>query len=129
MNSIFAKSFILTGAAGGIGRALSLALAAEGCGLVLNGRRTEPLDEIKRECEKTGARVEVVAGSSAMPEVCDALVKNALELGNFYGFIHAAGVLHPGPVLHELPTEAFREIFESSVAGSFQMARAAFPRL
>jgi NAD(P)-dependent dehydrogenase (short-subunit alcohol dehydrogenase family) len=129
VNSISAKSFILTGAAGGIGRALALALAAEGCGLVLNGRRTEPLEVIRRECEKAGARVEVVAGSSAIPEVCDALVKKGLELDNFYGFIHAAGVLHPGPVLHELATEEFRDIFEASVAGSFQMARAAFPKL
>jgi NAD(P)-dependent dehydrogenase (short-subunit alcohol dehydrogenase family) len=127
MNSISGKSIIVTGASGGIGRALALALAEEGAGLVLNGRRREALEKVGQECAR--ARVELVAGSAAAAKVAEALVQKALEMGNFYGFIHAAGVLHPGPVVYELAGEQLREIFEASVAASFEMVRAAFPPL
>lgn len=129
MNSISGKSIIVTGASGGIGRALALALAEEGAGLVLNGRRSETLEKVGKECARAGARVELLAGSAAAAEVAEALVQKALGMGNFYGFIHAAGVLHPGPVVYELAGEQFREIFEASVAASFEMVRAAFPPL
>jgi NAD(P)-dependent dehydrogenase (short-subunit alcohol dehydrogenase family) len=71
----------------------------------------------------------MLAGSAAEAEVAEGLVEKAVAMGNFFGFIHAAGVLHPGAVAHELSGEDFREIFEASVTGSFEMARAAFPRL
>ena len=129
MSWISGKSFILTGASGGIGRALAPALAGEGVGLVLNGRRSEALEEVGEECSRAGARVELLAGSAAKAEVADALVEKALGMGNFFGFIQAAGVLYPGPVAYELSGDEFREIFDASVTASFEMAKAAFPRL
>lgn len=129
MSAISGKTFIINGASGGIGRALALALAAEGAGLVLNARRTETLEKVREECAGAGARVEVMAGSAATAGVARALVDKAVGMGNFYGFIQAAGVLHPGPVVYELSGEEIGEIFEASVAASFGMARAAFPSL
>ncbi len=129
MSSIADKTFILTGASGGLGRALALELSSEVAGLVLNARGKEALERIGEECAKKGARVEVVAGPAQAAGGSEALVEKALGLGNFRGFIHAAGVLGPGPVVHELCAEKFREIFEASVTASFEMARAAFPRL
>ena len=96
MSWISGKSLILTGASGGIGRVLALAFAGEGVGLVLNGRRSEALEQVKEECETSGVRVSYVAGSAAESEVAGALVEKALGMGKFYGFIHAAGVLFPG---------------------------------
>lgn len=42
MSEISGKTFIVTGASGGIGRALALGLADEKAGLVLNGRNARP---------------------------------------------------------------------------------------
>lgn len=129
MSKITGKTLIITGASLGIGRALSLELAREGANLVLNARGVDHLRETAEECMKAGVKVEWVAGSAASEQIAARLVDKAVGTGNFYGFIHAAGVLHPGPFVWELPGERFRQIFEASVEGGFQVAKAAFPRL
>jgi NAD(P)-dependent dehydrogenase (short-subunit alcohol dehydrogenase family) len=129
LSEITGKTLIVTGACGGIGRVLARALAGLGVGLVLNARSPAALEKVAEECTKTGAAVDFLAGSAATPRVADGLVEKAIRIGSFYGFIQAAGVLHPGPVVWDLSSAGFSEIFEASVTASFEMARAAFPHL
>ncbi|MGA3113780.1 MAG: SDR family NAD(P)-dependent oxidoreductase [Syntrophobacteraceae bacterium] len=129
MSEITGKTLIVTGASGGIGRVLALALAGEGVGLVLNARSPASLEKVAEECTKTGAAVDFVAGSAASSQVAHWLVEKAIKIGGFYGFIQAAGVLYPGPVVWELSGAGFSEIFEASVTASFELARVAFPHL
>jgi NAD(P)-dependent dehydrogenase (short-subunit alcohol dehydrogenase family) len=129
MGSMHGKTLIITGASLGIGRALALELARAGVNLVINARNPLPLAEAAAECERVGIRVGQVAGNAADDAVADALVAQALALGNFHGFIHAAGVLHPGPFLWELPPDRFQEVLESHVTAAYQLVRAAAPPL
>lgn len=129
MAGLSGKTLIITGGSTGIGRALALALAGEGVNLVLNARSPGPLEAAAAECRKHGVRVECEAGSAASEEIAEKLVKRAVELGNFTGFIQVAGVLNPGPHLWELTDKGFNDIFEASVGASFQVAKAAFPHL
>ena len=129
MSEITGKTLIVTGASGGIGRVLALALAGEGVGLVLNARSHAALEKVVVECTKRGAPVDFLAGSAATRKVAVGLVEKAIKIGSFYGFIQAAGVLYPGPAVWDLSSTGFNEIFEASVTASFQMARAAFPHL
>src|SRR5208337_1832545 len=129
LSEITGKTFIVTGASGGIGRVLALALAGEGVGLVLNARSHAALAKVAEECTKIGAAVDFLAGSAATLQVADGLVEKAIKTGSFYGFIQAAGVLYPVPVVWDLSSAEFSEIFEASVTASFVMARAAFPHL
>lgn len=117
MSGISGKTFILTGASGGIGRALALALAGEGAGLVLNARNRRALEEVEEECTKAGARVDSLAGSAAAAEVAGGLVEKAIKAGNFYGFIQVAGVLHPGPVVCDLSRGRVRRNIRSERNG------------
>ncbi|MGO9414663.1 MAG: SDR family NAD(P)-dependent oxidoreductase, partial [Syntrophobacteraceae bacterium] len=91
MSEITGKTLIVTGASGGIGRVLALALAGQGVRLVLNARSHAALAKVAEECTKTGAAVDFLAGSAATSHVADGLVEKAIETGNFYGFIQAAG--------------------------------------
>jgi len=50
------KIAIVTGAGSGVGKASSIALAAEGWTLVLAGRRPEPLNEVASEIEALGGK-------------------------------------------------------------------------
>ena len=129
MAALTGKTLIITGASRGIGRALALELARHGVNLVLNARHQPPLAEGATECEQIGIKVKQVAGDAAITATADAMVAAALDLGEFYGFIHAAGVLHPGPFLWELSPERFQEILESHLLAAYQLVRAAVPPL
>jgi len=123
------KSIIVTGASHGIGSALSLGLAQAGVNLVLNARNDSPLESVARECERIGASVHYVAGNAAHPEIAQELVDAALKSGSFYGFIHAAGVLTPGPLLWELTHDGLEEVLDASLIAGCELIRAAVPHL
>ncbi len=123
------KTLIITGASLGIGRALALELAGRGVNLVLNARHQSPLAKAAASCEGRGVKVAQVTGDAARARTAEALVAKALEMGEFHGFIHAAGVLHPGPFLWELPPDHFEEVLASHVVAAYQLVRAAVPRL
>ncbi|KGQ22621.1 SDR family NAD(P)-dependent oxidoreductase [Thermus filiformis] len=123
------KTLIVTGASRGIGRALALELARAGYDLVLNARSEAPLKAVAEEVQALGARASAVAGSAGKAEVAQALVEEARKLGHFFGYIHNAGVLHPGPLLFELAEPLFLEVLEANLLAGYQLARFAYPLL
>jgi NAD(P)-dependent dehydrogenase (short-subunit alcohol dehydrogenase family) len=129
MTTLAHKTLIITGASGGIGKPLALGLARMGVNLILNARHSTPLAELASRCQSFGIRVRPIPGDVAKADVASKLVAAAVAMGHFYGFLHVAGVLDPGPFLWELPEEQFREVFDASVGAGFQLARFAVPEL
>ncbi|WP_038056230.1 SDR family NAD(P)-dependent oxidoreductase [Thermus amyloliquefaciens] len=123
------KTLILTGASRGIGRALALELAKAGYDLVLNARSEGALREVGEAVRALGVRAEWVAGSAGQAQVAEGLVQKAEALGGFYGYIHNAGVLHPGPLVYELAEPLFLEVLEANLLAGYQLARYAYPLL
>jgi len=123
------KTLIITGASLGIGRALALELAGIGVNLVLNARHTPALEETAAACAALGIAVRPMAGNAATSETATELFIQAQALPDFYGFIHAAGVLNPGPLLWELSPRQFQEVMESHVIAAYQLIRATVPEL
>lgn len=123
------RTVIVTGASGGIGKALSSELAKSGTKLVLNARREEPLQEVARECRDLGGKVEIVPGDSAQASVAENAVNKCLEMGNFFGFFHVAGVANPGPFLWELDETQYREVMGASLDAGYQLVRYSLPHL
>lgn len=129
MRSLANKTLILTGASRGIGRALALALAEAGVNLVLSATTETLLAQTAADCRERGAQADFVAGNAAEEQVGEQLVMRALDLGGFHGFIHAAGVLAPGPTVWELTGEEFGAVFDASVRAAHQLARHSYPQL
>jgi NAD(P)-dependent dehydrogenase (short-subunit alcohol dehydrogenase family) len=121
------KVYILTGASMGFGRAVALAMADKGCGLVLNARTPGLLSQVAEACRT--ARVDYVAGSATDEAVCQEAVAKAVALGDYGGFIHAAGVFHPGPHLWELDKVRADEIVGANFTAALNLVRFGVPPL
>ena len=70
---------VIAGASRGIGRATALALAGEGCRLVLAARGEDALRETAREAESLGAEVATVACDLTKPADAEHLVTTSAE--------------------------------------------------
>ncbi|SDB57881.1 Short-chain dehydrogenase [Desulfonatronum thiosulfatophilum] len=128
-HALHGKTLLLTGASMGIGRALAVALAGVGVNLVINARSEDRLRETREMCVGSGAVVEEIAGDASRSEIVDAMVAKAGDIGGLWGFIHAAGLLHPGPHVWELAEEEFQAVFQANVVAAYQLIRACMPLL
>ena len=123
------KTLIVTGASRGIGRALALELAQNGVNLVLNARSGTLLEEVATAARGKGVHALTVVGDAALASNARKMVKAAVGIGEFVGFIHNAGTLHPGPFLYELPEAMFEDVWRSNVLAGYQIARFSYPEL
>lgn len=123
------QTLIITGASSGIGNALARILAARGVNLVLNARRERELITVRNACRAFGVEAECLSGDASANGVAENLVTMAENMGNFFGFIHVAGIFKPGPAVWELDSESFSQIMNASVVAAHRLVRAAVPSL
>ena len=71
---------VITGAGSGVGKQVAIALAADGYGLVLAGRRAEPLEAVAREAQGLGTRAVPVAADVGDPAAVKDLFAKVREV-------------------------------------------------
>jgi short-subunit dehydrogenase len=101
METIRGTNALVTGAAGGLGHAISRALAAEGANVVLSDLEGIPqLDALVSELRARGARTEAVTADLTQRADAQSLVANAEEaLGPIDILVNNAGLEFGGPFL------------------------------
>ncbi|MGH7842959.1 MAG: SDR family NAD(P)-dependent oxidoreductase [Candidatus Binataceae bacterium] len=114
---------MLTGASRGLGRAMAIALAAEGVRLSICARGGEKLDEVAVELKAAGASV------LAQPaDVCDAGAMEAWAAATVRAFggvdilVNNAGGAKVG-TLNQLDDEAWRQAFELNFFSAVRLSR------
>jgi NAD(P)-dependent dehydrogenase (short-subunit alcohol dehydrogenase family) len=124
---------IVTGAAKGMGGAISGALAEEGAYLVLAARERGPLGALARALgERPGGRRHLTVPTDVTDAgAVDALVRQALdEFGRVDVLVNAAGVI--GPIetpLHKIAPEDWDRVLDVNVKGAFLCCRAVVPAM
>ena len=119
MNAPEVPVAVVTGANRGIGRAITVALAAAGCTVAASARDPSSLSETVAEADK--------AGGTAVPfggDVCDeasvaALAERAGELGQVRVVVANAGIAGPTTPLHEMSLADWRETIATDLDGVF----------
>lgn len=125
------KAAVVTGASRGIGRAVALALAAEGASVVVNGRDAAAVDGVVAQIRREGGVAHAFVGSVADFEIAAALVEACVDRhGAIDALVNCAGVAEPdGSSILDLSAEAWHELIGVHLTGTFNTCRHAAPRM
>ncbi len=118
---------LITGAAGGIGRAIALTLARDGADIGIVDTITAGVESVAREVRALGrhaaGEVGDVASSASITEAAGAI---AAALGPVDILVNNAGIARIGPLL-EVPEQDWHDSFAVNVDGVFNTSRAVMP--
>jgi 3-oxoacyl-[acyl-carrier protein] reductase len=123
------KVALVTGSSRGIGRGIALALAAEGCDLMLTGRDVAALGETADAIRKAGRRAGVAVLDLREAGVAETLIEQTKrELGGLDILVNNAGATKRGDFL-SLTDADFADGYALKFFAHVRLARAAWPLL
>jgi len=118
--SLSGKVAVVTGGTSGIGRALSLGLAAAGADVVPTARRPQQVGETATEIEALGRKTLRVASDVCDQASLDDLAKAVLDtFGRVDILINCAGRIKRTPTLSQ-PIEEWSEILDTNLTGTLR---------
>jgi NAD(P)-dependent dehydrogenase (short-subunit alcohol dehydrogenase family) len=114
------KIAVVTGGGTGIGRAVALALSAEGFVVAVTGRRRDELESAAGEARRLGNAVVAIPADIREPRSVKALFDNVSErYGRLDLLFNNAGVTAPSVPIEELPFEAWQAVVDTNLTGVF----------
>lgn len=125
------KTALVTGATSNIGRAIAIALAAEGAHVAVSGRSAERGADVVTRIRDTGGRADFVAaaldGSKRASEQLAAAATDALG-GNIDVLVNNAGI-YPAPSTAGTDEATFNEVYAVNVKAPFFLTAAIAPAM
>ena len=122
---------LITGADSGIGRAVAVLFAREGCDVAI-AYLEEDVDaaETQAAVENEGRRAILIPGDVADPEYAEAAVARTVkELGKLDVLVNNAAFQEHTKAIEDLSYEHFDRTLKTNLYGYFNMAKAAIPHL
>ena len=119
---------VVTGAGGGIGRAIALAFAAEGAALAL-GDLGDSVEATADAARRAGARAVAIRGDvTRMPDMATLAGRAVAELGGLDVLVTCAGIDGPG-LLAEQDEASWTRVIDVNLNGTYRAIRAALPAM
>lgn len=119
------KTAIVTGAGRGIGEAISLALAKEGCNIVACARNRQNLNALASKVEALGARCTIVSVDLREISSIEQILLAAEQFGSVDILINNAGVIHNDGIIGVTQAE-WDETMDVNLKAPFFLAQAVF---
>jgi NAD(P)-dependent dehydrogenase (short-subunit alcohol dehydrogenase family) len=120
------KVALVTGAGSGIGRAAALALQGKGYNVALAGRRVEELQNTAAMAKAGGGEMLAVGTDVSDVDSIRALFKQTADkFGRLDVLFNNAGMGAPPVDLEDLPVEAWKQVVDVNLTGSFVCAQEA----
>ncbi len=121
------KTAVVTGAGRGIGRAIALAFAREGCDIAVAARSEDEIEETRRLTAETGRRVIALRCDVADPASVTTMARRVLaEFGQVDILVNNAGYGKFKPFV-ELTDEEFTRTIDVNLTGAFRCIKAFLP--
>lgn len=120
---------LVTGASRNIGRAIALALAADGFEVACFGRDKAALDETADQIRNAGGVASVHVGDVASDDRLDAFAAAAAaQHGGIDVVVNNAGIMREAKASDVTPDQ-FRQVLDVNLVSGYALARAAYPYL
>lgn len=127
--SLQGKTAIVTGAGGGIGRAIALLFAEDGGSVVVVDRNGEGAAETARQILANGGKAIAVETDICSEASLEKMVESTLTwTGRIDALAANAGIMADGDALTVTP-QVWRQALEVNVTGSFLTVRAVLPSM
>jgi NAD(P)-dependent dehydrogenase (short-subunit alcohol dehydrogenase family) len=130
------KVIVVTGAGGGIGRDIALAMAREGARVVVNdigasvageGSDAGPAQQVVNEIRTAGGQAAANTDSVSDPRAAARIVTAALDtFGRIDGVVNNAGILRDR-FFHKMSDDEWDAVIKVHLYGSYYVSRAAAP--
>ena len=123
------KNVVLTGAAGGIGRALAHRFGSDGARVALLDLEPERLEPLAAELSAAGVEALPLACDVTSLEACGAALQQVTErLGGVDVLVNNAGITHLSP-FRETEVDVIRRVMEVNFFGAVHCTKLALPSL
>jgi short-subunit dehydrogenase len=121
--SLEGKCAFISGATGGIGKAIAIALAEQGCNLFLTSTTCSSLQEVADTCKKYNVAVDFYSGDLSKENDIYDIIKRAKD--SFKGIdilINSAGVF-PNEDLFTIDDKSYSEVLDINFRSAFVFTR------
>ena len=127
MQNLKGKTALVTGGGRGLGKAVALALAAEGVNVAITGRNENNLKSVVAEIESKGVKSSYsVFDVTDKKQVFSSLEKLQNDFGKFDILINNAGIAAFGGIL-EMDDEQWEDIVKTNLFGPYYVVKAVVP--
>ena len=127
MQNLKGKTALVTGGGRGLGKAVALALAAEGVNVAITGRNENNLKSVVAEIESKGVKSSYsVFDVTDKKQVFISLEKLQNDFGKFDILINNAGIAAFGGIL-EMDDEQWEDIVKTNLFGPYYVVKAVVP--
>jgi 3-oxoacyl-[acyl-carrier protein] reductase len=126
------KVAVVTGSSKGIGKAIAVELAREGCRVVLTARGEKDLDEAAEDVRRTGSVGDVLAVAADVTkadEVERLIDATVARFGTIDVLVNNAGGTGRRSPFHELSDEEWFEILDLNLISAVRLTRAVLPHM
>jgi len=121
---------VVTGVGPGIGRSTALALARDGCDVVVAARRAEYLDEVVGELQALGVQGLAVPTDTGDVDQCRRLVERAVDtFGRVDVVVSSAAKGAPNHTIMNADLADWQQAWQVNVLGPLELCRAAVPEM
>jgi NAD(P)-dependent dehydrogenase (short-subunit alcohol dehydrogenase family) len=121
------KVAIVTGAGGGVGKAISKRLSSEGCKVVMLGRDRTKLQKTASEIGNKKNTMTVIADITKEAEVLSAIDQTINSFDKIDILVNNAGIINDPKPFHEMSEDQWDDLVKTNLFGMFRMTKAVIP--
>jgi NAD(P)-dependent dehydrogenase (short-subunit alcohol dehydrogenase family) len=121
------KVAIVTGAGGGVGKAISKRLSSEGCKVIMLGRDRNKLQKAATEIGNKKNTMTVIADITKEAEVLSALDQTINSFDKVDILINNAGIINDPTPFHQMSEDQWDDLVKTNLFGMFRMTKAVIP--